>query len=121
MTREKHPRRQTSYPYVPHFEVNLSYTGYRYLDPNTGYPGLASSLSTINMRSVLAFGVFASLTIFAGAAMPSFPLLNSAVAGLAYPAVGLGTGGYGLDKHLKYPGCWIDYVGCGEHSVVSYC
>ena len=84
------------------------------MDPNIGYPGLASS----NMSSVL---VFAAVWAVAGAAMPSFPLLNSAVAGLTYPAVGLGTGGYGLDKHLKYPGCWIDYVGCGEHSVVSYC
>ncbi len=48
--------------------------------------------------------------------MPSFPLYNSAVSGLTYPAVGLGTGGYGLDINRKYPECWIEEAGCGVHS-----
>lgn len=49
--------------------------------------------------------------------MPAFPLHNSAVSGLMYPAVGLGTGGYGLDTHRTYPECWIEAIpGCGERA-----
>ena len=48
---------------------------------------------------------------------PSFPLNNAAAAGLVYPAVGLGTGGYGLDPLRKYPQCWIEAIpGCGAHA-----
>ena len=51
---------------------------------------------------------------------PSFPLKNAAVAGLVYPAVGLGTGGYGLDPLRKYPQCWIEEIpGCGAHATAA--
>jgi glycerol 2-dehydrogenase (NADP+) len=54
---------------------------------------------------------------FSDQQQPSFPLKNAAVAGLVYPAVGLGTGGYGLDPFRKYPQCWIEAIpGCGAHA-----
>ena len=48
--------------------------------------------------------------VASAAAIPSFPLKNSAVSGLSYPAVGLGTGGYGTDPKRKYPECWIETI-----------
>ena len=51
---------------------------------------------------------------------PSFLLKNAAIDGLAYPAVGLGTGGYGLDPLRKYPQCWIESIpGCGAHATAA--
>jgi diketogulonate reductase-like aldo/keto reductase len=57
---------------------------------------------------------------FSNQQQPSFPLKNAAVSGLAYPAVGLGTGGYGLDPLRKYPQCWIEAIpGCGEKATAA--
>jgi diketogulonate reductase-like aldo/keto reductase len=68
-----------------------------------------------------AFAALLASALFACAAanqgMPGFPLHNAAVPGLVYPAVGLGTGGYGLDAKRVYPECWVEAVpGCAAHS-----
>ena len=59
-------------------------------------------------------------------AMPSFPLNNTAVAGLRIPAIGIGTGAYRYCQNVGYggyPECFDESAGCGEYterSVVSW-
>ena len=53
------------------------------------------------------------------AAVPSFPLKNSAVPGLRIPAIGLGTGAYGYianGGYGGYPECFDESCGCGEYA-----
>ena len=50
----------------------------------------------------------------AAAVMPSFPLANSAVAGLEFPALGFGSGAYGSNPTCSArPGCMGVGNGCG--------
>jgi len=49
--------------------------------------------------------------------VPMVPLKNTAVSGLKMPAMGLGMGGYGVNKKVGYggyPECWAEIPGCGE-------
>jgi len=64
--------------------------------------------------------VSASVAVLASVARAEVPfvtLTNSAVPGTRYAAYGLGTGGYGTDKKLKYPECWADPFGCGGNTI----
>eukprot|EP01062_Namystynia_karyoxenos_P008790 TRINITY_DN13102_c0_g1_i1.p1 TRINITY_DN13102_c0_g1~~TRINITY_DN13102_c0_g1_i1.p1 ORF type:complete len:439 (+),score=82.47 TRINITY_DN13102_c0_g1_i1:141-1319(+) len=47
--------------------------------------------------------------------MPSVALRNAARPGTLYPAVGLGTGGYGYEDNVTHPECWMSERGaqCG--------
>eukprot|EP01061_Rhynchopus_euleeides_P026529 TRINITY_DN43305_c0_g1_i1.p1 TRINITY_DN43305_c0_g1~~TRINITY_DN43305_c0_g1_i1.p1 ORF type:complete len:389 (+),score=154.63 TRINITY_DN43305_c0_g1_i1:61-1227(+) len=49
----------------------------------------------------------------------AYPLYNTAVEGLTYPMIGLGTGGYGFNKSLAKPECWSEDAGCGALSVAA--
>jgi 2,5-diketo-D-gluconate reductase A len=53
------------------------------------------------------------------AAVPSVALRNAAAPGQTMPFIGLGTGGYGsaLNPYNAYPECWMEIVGCGNHTV----
>ena len=52
------------------------------------------------------------------AEVTSFPLYNAAEAGLNLPAVGAGTGFYGLRPrpYGEYPECGVELVGCGKNT-----
>eukprot|EP01065_Artemidia_motanka_P041872 TRINITY_DN5496_c0_g1_i1.p1 TRINITY_DN5496_c0_g1~~TRINITY_DN5496_c0_g1_i1.p1 ORF type:complete len:391 (+),score=102.95 TRINITY_DN5496_c0_g1_i1:53-1174(+) len=51
----------------------------------------------------------ATLAAVAAAAPPphGVPLRNAAAPGMVYPAIGLGTGGYGYRDSRRYPECWL--------------
>ena len=67
--------------------------------------------------------MFAALLAFAATALslpivPSIPLYNTAAPGQTMPAVGLGTGAYGLlnKGYDVYPECFVEFLGCGEYA-----
>jgi len=55
----------------------------------------------------------------AAAAVPTVALRNAAAPGQTMPFIGLGTGGYGATPNAygAYPECWMELVGCGNHTV----
>jgi diketogulonate reductase-like aldo/keto reductase len=72
------------------------------------------------MTPIVLAVVFLSLfSLFSNAAVPSFPLKNSAKAGLRIPALGVGTGAYKYCPNGGYggwPECMDEAAGCGEYT-----
>ena len=60
----------------------------------------------------------ASMAAAAPPLVPSVPLYNTAQPGLEMPAIGLGTGAYGLLNrgYGVYPECFVEFLGCGEYA-----
>ena len=72
------------------------------------------------LAAALAGVVLLCCLASSSAAIPSFPLYNTAVSGLRIPAIGIGTGGYAFNPSVGwggYPECFDDASGCDEYTI----
>ena len=70
---------------------------------------------------LLRVASLATCALLAAATNEFVLLQNAAQPGQAMPAVGLGTGGYGSTNNAynAYPECWMELVGCGNHTITA--
>jgi len=78
---------------------------------------MSDAVRVVMMASVLLLSLSA---VTVNSAVPSFPLNNTAVAGLTIPAIGVGTGAYAYCPNVGYggyPECFDDAAGCSDYSM----